>query len=90
MTVWLVPDNPNTLFDPGRNAGAFVHSGSWGGGSFHAYSSMERSIDSYIYEDEDFIFFSSAGNGADKGGEIDKINSITNPASAKNIIAGES
>ena len=75
----------STLFTPGRNAEANLHSASWGSG-YSAYDSFNGNIDSYHHQDEDFVMFVAAGNA---GGFDDRMNTIMNPAGAKNVIAGE-
>ena len=73
------------MFTPGRNAGADIHSASWGS-THSSYSSRNRNIDSYTYQNEDFIMFVAAGNA----GSNNNMNTVNNPAAAKNVIAGES
>jgi len=73
------------LFGPGRNAGANIHSASWGS-SYSSYGSFNANIDSYTHQDEDFVMFVAAGNA----GSNNNMNSVGNPAAAKNVIAGES
>ena len=77
----------STLFTPGRNAEANLHSASWGSG-YSAYDSFNGNIDSYHHQDEDFVMFVAAGNDGDDFG-FDSMNTIGNPAGAKNVIAGE-
>lgn len=73
---------PSTLFGPGRNAGANIHSASWGS-SYSSYGSFNANIDSYTHQDEDFVMFVAAGNA----GSNNNMNSVGNPAAAKNVIA---
>ena len=78
-----VPDK-NTLFTPGRNAGANLHSASWGS-AFSPYPGSVRDTDKYHHDNEDFVMFVAAGNS----GTNNAMNTIGNPAAAKNVIAGE-
>ena len=73
------------MFTPGRNAGADIHSASWGG-EYRPYGTLNKHIDTYIHNNEDFIMFAAAGNA----GGNDLMNTVNNPAAAKNVIAGES
>jgi len=70
------------MFNPGKNAGARLHSASWGSSS-NSYGSQANRFDEYIYENDDFLIVVAAGNSG--GGNTP--NSVGEPATAKNIIA---
>mmetsp|Transcript_4442 Transcript_4442/g.12358 ORF Transcript_4442/g.12358 Transcript_4442/m.12358 type:complete len:867 (+) Transcript_4442:1596-4196(+) len=68
-----------TLMDPGRNAGAKIHSASWGSSSV-TYNTMDEAIDEYLYANKDFLMIVAAGNE----GPVDR--TIRSPAGAKNVL----
>jgi len=77
-----VPSNINNIFPSAYNAGARVHSNSWGNAYVQSYSNSELQIDSYSYEHPETLLVFSAGNT----GEYGKSNTIESPAHAKNIL----
>jgi hypothetical protein len=79
-----VPFPPNDIFSKAKNAGAFIHSASWGSSS-NGYGSNARAFDDYIYNDKEFLIIVAAGNSGQRG----QFNSVGDPATAKNIISGK-
>lgn len=77
--------SPSNLFESGRNAGAKIGSASWGTND-NSYSTKIQEFDEYLYEHQDFLFFTSAGNG----GAGDKFNTVGSRAVGKNLVAGMS
>jgi hypothetical protein len=73
----------STLFTPGYNAGARIHSASWGTPNTNAYTVYDLQIDEYVYENPDFLFIVAAGNG----GRGNSANTVASPAPAKNGIS---
>ncbi|MBI9111955.1 S8 family serine peptidase [Maridesulfovibrio ferrireducens] len=86
-----LPGIPNDLFDvfePAYNAGARIHSNSWGSSGPGNYDSESVSVDQFMWNNKDFLIVCAAGNsGKDKDldGVID-LYSIDSPATAKNCL----
>ena len=86
--AWKNPDNLNALFTQAKNAGAFIHSNSWGVDSVGTYSTLSQEVDEFIWNNPEFSIVFAAGNeGYDnsRDGVIDPY-SIGIPGSAKNCI----
>jgi len=64
------------------NAGARIHSGSWGIADY-AYSAEDRQVDAFCWNHRSFVAVFSAGNSGDTRGA----SSILSPALAKNALA---
>lgn len=85
MQSLKVPGNPNAvappsydvLFGDAYDDGARIHSDSWGGDPAGGYSTSSQLIDTYLWENKDFIAVFAAGNNA--------LN-ITTQGTAKNIV----
>ena len=57
------PPNPlSAAWNDSRNRGSRIHSNSWGGGG-NSYGSNARSIDDYMWKNQDFLIIYAAGNG---------------------------
>jgi hypothetical protein len=69
------------IFQQANDAGARIHSDSWGGSAGGIYDGDCRSVDTFSYDHEDFLFFFAAGNGGPSSMTIDS------PGAAKNVIA---
>jgi serine protease AprX len=83
------PPTLSELFQPAYDAGARVHSNSWGSsrglGSYDAYAVQ---VDEFMYTHPEFLLLFAAGNNGadlDKDGRIDP-GSISTPATAKNAL----
>lgn len=70
------------LFDQARNAGAFLHSNSWGSDTQGAYTPDCALVDAYLWEREDMAILFANGNAGAQGPMT-----VDSPASAKNCIA---
>jgi hypothetical protein len=70
------------IFKQAYDAGARIHSNSWGSSVGGAYDGDSRSVDIYSFLNEDILFFFAAGNSGSYGNYT-----INSPASAKNVIA---
>ncbi len=84
-----IPDNIAELFSEAYEAGARVHSNSWGGDGYGAYDQQCHDLDLFVWDHKDMVILFAAGNdGEDRNrdGKIDE-QSITPPATAKNCIA---
>jgi hypothetical protein len=68
------------LFIAAYNAGARIHTNSWGGGD-NSYGTFAATADSFLWEHKDFLALFANGN-AGPG-----INTVINPATAKNVIS---
>lgn len=84
-----IPDDLNDLFRPAHEAGAMIHTNSWGSDEYGIYDSFSEDADQYIWNNKDFLILFAAGNaGADVDGKgVIALYSINSPATAKNIIA---
>lgn len=83
-----IPSDLNVLFSQADNAGADLHTNSWGGVEAGAYTSSSEDVDEYMWDHPDFLILFSAGNqGADldADGVIDLYN-MDYPATAKNCL----
>jgi len=83
-----IPANLNSLFQQAQNAGATIHTNSWGSSAQGVYDSMAQDVDEYMWDHKNFLILFAAGNeGKDenKDGVIDP-QSITSPGRAKNCI----
>lgn len=84
----------DTFLPKAYAAGARVQNASWGTNTgsglcaFGCYSSLERSVDTFLWEHPDHLLVVSAGNAGkdtDQNGVIDG-DSIGSPATAKNVL----
>ena len=69
------------VFDQARNAGARIHSNSWGSVTYSAYTSEAMDVDRYLWRNEDFALFFANGNSGSGSYTVES------PASAKNCIS---
>lgn len=76
----LATDN-NLIFQQAYNAGARIHSNSWGGAGTSEYSSDAQLVDRFIYNHEDFQFFFANGNDGSAA------HTVGPPATAKNCVS---
>jgi subtilisin family serine protease len=90
-----IPSNTSLLFQQAYDAGARIHTNSWGSNVGGAYTSRSQDVDWFLFNNPDMIILYSAGNnGVDwspEDGRVDNDN-IGAPASAKNCLtvgAGE-
>jgi subtilase family serine protease len=84
-----IPSDLRTLFEQGYNAGARVHSDSWGSEVNGDYTADSQSADAFVWSHRDMTVTLSAGNAgadADGNGIVDAM-SMSAPATAKNVIA---
>ncbi len=83
-----IPDDLHQLYQPAYNAGARVHSNSWGSDAAGDYTLDSANTDDFIWDNPDMTITFSAGNDgtdANSDGVIDD-DSIGSPATAKNVI----
>jgi hypothetical protein len=84
-----VPEDPGVLYQAAYDAGARVHSDSYGSDSAGVYDTQAFLLDRWMATHPDMLFAFAAGNAgtdADTNGIID-FGSIGSPATAKNLLA---
>lgn len=80
-----LPNDLNTLFQQGKNAGADIHTNSWGASVYGQYTGESQDVDEFVWNNDDMIILFSAGNsGGNYYGPV--YNSIGSPGTAKNCI----
>jgi len=83
-----LPDDLRTMYQQAYNAGARVHSNSWGSSLAGDYTVDSTNTDSFIWTNRDMSITFSAGNegiDANANGVVDN-DSIGSPATAKNVL----
>ncbi len=83
-----LPTDLKTLYQQAYNAGARIHSNSWGAAVAGDYNNDGANTDSFIWTNRDMVITFSAGNegiDANSDGVIDN-DSIGSPGTAKNVI----
>jgi hypothetical protein len=83
-----IPADLHSLFQQAYNAGARIHSNSWGSAAAGDYTLDSANTDDFIWDNKDMTITFSAGNegiDANANGVIDS-DSIGSPATAKNVI----
>lgn len=83
-----IPADLNELFQQAYDAGARIHSNSWGGGEGGNYDSYSEDVDGFIWAHPDMLILYAAGNegnDADQDNIIDE-GSVTPPGTAKNCL----
>ena len=83
-----IPDDVRTLFQQAYDAGARIHSNSWGSAAAGDYTVDSANADNFIWNHRDMLITFSAGNeGIDSNsdGVIDN-DSTGSPATAKNVL----
>ena len=86
--LYGLPDDLATLFEPAYQAGARIHTNSWGA-SKNQYTTNALHVDQFMATHRDALVLFAAGNNgtdADMDGIID-LSSIGSPATAKNCLA---
>lgn len=90
FTLTGIPSDLKKLFRQAYNAGARIHSNSWGGGEPGDYDSQSRQLDEFVWQHRDFCILVAAGNdGTDSQPGADGVvneGSVTPPGTAKNCI----
>ncbi|UCE52909.1 MAG: S8 family serine peptidase, partial [Desulfobacterales bacterium] len=83
-----IPLDLGELFSQAYNAGAMIHTNSWGAPAAGDYTSFSEEVDQFVWDNKNFLILFAAGNegvDADGDGVID-LNSMQTPATAKNCI----
>lgn len=84
-----IPADFGDLYQPAYNAGARVHSNSWGSSAAGAYTADSAATDRFMWNNPDLLVTFSAGNAgkdANNDGLVDN-DSIGSPATAKNVLS---
>lgn len=83
-----IPDDLRTLFQQAYDAGARIHSNSWGSDAAGDYTLDSANTDDFVWNHRDMVVTFSAGNSgvdANGNGVVDN-DSTGSPATAKNVI----
>ncbi len=83
-----LPDDLHDLYQQAYNAGARIHSNSWGSDVSGDYTQDSADTDDFVWDNPDMTVTFSAGNAGTDGnanGVVDN-DSIGSPATAKNVI----
>jgi PKD repeat protein len=83
-----LPDDLNDLLQQAYDAGARIHSDSWGSDAAGDYTVDAAQVDSFMWLNQDFLMTTSAGNAgtdANANGFVDE-DSMGSPATAKNTL----
>jgi len=83
-----LPDDLKTMYQQAYNAGARIHSNSWGAALAGEYTLDSVNTDSFVWTNPDMVITFSAGNegtDANANGVVDN-DSIGSPATSKNVI----
>ena len=86
--MYGLPNDLADLFQPAYDAGARIHTNSWGAPVGGSYTQSSRQLDEFMWNNRDFIVLMSAGNNGrdtNSNGVIDD-DSIGSPGTAKNCV----
>lgn len=81
-----LPNDLNTLFTQAWNAGARIHTNSWGAASNGDYNIDAQQVDQYVWNNDMIVLFAAGNEGTDANWTKVLYNTIGTPASAKNCI----
>ena len=81
-----LPTNLNTLFTQSWNAGARIHTNSWGAAVNGDYNANAQEVDQYVWNNDMIILFAAGNEGSDDAWRQVYYNTISSPGSAKNCI----
>ncbi|MDA8234576.1 MAG: S8 family serine peptidase [Clostridia bacterium] len=76
-----------TLFTQAWNAGARIHSNSWGAQPDGRYTYSSREVDRFIWENDMAILFAAGNSGDENRDGNPDYNTVSSPSTAKNAIA---
>ncbi len=83
-----IPNNVRLLYKLAYNAGARIHSNSWGSNAAGEYTTDSANTDQFMWNNPDMLITFSAGNAgtdSNNNGVVDD-DSIGSPATAKNVL----
>lgn len=75
-----VAPSMGAIFDAAYYSGARIHTNSWGTANYY-YTSLDQSVDGYLYDNPDMLILFAAGNDGNYG-----TTTVGSPAVAKNCI----
>lgn len=81
-----LPNNLNDLFAQAWNAGARIHTNSWGAASNGDYNTDAQQVDQYVWNNDMIILFAAGNEGTDDSWSQVLYTTIGTPGSAKNCI----
>ncbi|KYH34434.1 serine protease AprX [Clostridium tepidiprofundi DSM 19306] len=81
-----LPSDLNNLFEQARQAGARIHTNSWGAPVNGQYNAEARDVDEFVWNNNDMIILFAAGNEGDGDNGSTVYNSISSPGTSKNCI----
>ena len=84
-----IPDDLLDLFQPAYDAGARIHSNSWGGGRLRVYSKKCTDLDKFIWDNKDFLVVVAATNQGRQSASVSSeisLGSVNSPGVAKNCL----
>jgi subtilisin family serine protease len=88
VSLWGLPTELGRLFEQAYEAGARVHTNSWGAPVAGDYNMNARAVDDFMWRHPDMLILFSAGNSGldeDGAGVID-LDSVGSPGTAKNCL----
>ncbi|MBN2209316.1 MAG: PQQ-binding-like beta-propeller repeat protein, partial [Candidatus Coatesbacteria bacterium] len=77
-----IPYDLNEYFIVAYNAGARIHSNSWGASVYGEYNTDSQACDEFMWSHADFLALFSNGNDGEAGS-----NSVESPATAKDVLS---
>ena len=83
-----IPSDLTNLFSPAYDAGARVHTNSWGTSGFGGYSSECATVDQFMWDHKNFLVLFAAGNAGydtNMNGVVDDYK-LDTPGTAKNCL----
>ncbi len=83
------PEDLHLLYQQAYDAGAHVHSNSWGGNNAGDYNIESVQTDDFVWNNQDMLITFSAGNFGKDGnrdGVVDTGNQMAAPGTAKNVL----
>jgi outer membrane protein assembly factor BamB len=75
-----IPNDLHDLFDQAYNAGARIHSDSWGGGDNGVYDTESQQVDDYMFTNEYMLTLFAAGNAGPTA------TTVGSPGTSKNTL----
>lgn len=81
-----IPADLNTLFQQAWDAGARIHTNSWGAAVDGAYNSNAQELDEFVWNNDMIILFAAGNEGSDPAWQNVYYTTICSPGSAKNCI----
>lgn len=83
------PSDLSTAWSDARTRGAFVHTNSWGGGG-NSYGGAARSIDEFMWQNQDFLILYAAGNSGSREGSLGSYSNAKNSITVGGTVNGSS